>query len=315
MAKYHVNIDFRKYTSHPQLVEDLAPAFSAIPGDEVEFAIELKSYSRFLYSDFLLLVIAAIKHLRSIDVIVHGNVRANVQDEQTRYASRVNFFQQLGLEYQEDFVRHEGTGKFTEIEPFDKDSIYSLQDELTIILHKSGGIAVEVLQLLYWCLNEIMDNVLVHSTLPTGWVCAQFFPSQKEIRLIICDTGVGIHESLTTNPKSKYKTVTELEALELCIKNRVTSGDGMGFGLFASSEFIRENAGELLIYSGNHYLVNSGRDFGVYQGNYWRGTFVFMRINTDIPVDYKQILPVHHTLPDDYQDFIERMFGIDTNLW
>ncbi len=133
--------------------------------------------------------------------------------------------------------------------------------------------------------------------------------------MIICDTGTGIHNALTTYPGTKYANISELEALRLCIQNRVTSGAGMGFGLFASSEFIKENAGELLIYSGNHYLENKGRDYVVNSGNFWHGTLVFLRINTDIPVDYRQILPAHHSLPADYQEFIEKTFGISEELW
>ncbi|NNV55057.1 hypothetical protein [Limnovirga soli] len=247
MTKYVIDIDFRKYTSHQQLVDDISPAFAAVSDDEVEITIHLITYYRFLYSDFLLLVVAAIQQLKMNGVKVSGRVYADSNDEKVKYASRVNFFHQLGLDFPEDFTRYSGTGKFTEISTFDKDSIYKLQDELAIILHKNGGINVEVLQMLYWCLNEIMDNFLVHSKLSTGWVSEQFFPKQKEIRMIICDTGIGIHRALTTYPGSKYQNISEEEALGLCIQNRVTSGAGMGFGLFASSEFIRQNAGSLLI--------------------------------------------------------------------
>ena len=40
-----------------------------------------------------------------------------------------------------------------------------------------------------------------------------------------------------------------------------------------------------------------------------------MKINTDHSVDYKQIMPKGHTLPDDYQFLLEQRFGIDDNLW
>ena len=33
------------------------------------------------------------------------------------------------------------------------------------------------------------------------------------------------------------------------------------------------------------------------------------------PVDYKEIMPKEHTLPDDFKDYIERIFGLDDNLW
>jgi len=40
-----------------------------------------------------------------------------------------------------------------------------------------------------------------------------------------------------------------------------------------------------------------------------------LRINTEIAVDYKLIMPAHHNLPDDYQDFIDIHFGVNNDLW
>ncbi len=37
--------------------------------------------------------------------------------------------------------------------------------------------------------------------------------------------------------------------------------------------------------------------------------------NTNIPVDYHSIMPTHHTLPDDYQFYIDKFFGDDNELW
>ncbi len=315
MALISINIDFRKYYSHPQLVADLAPAFNAQPGDEVNITIVLQTYYRLLYADFLLLVVSLINHLKQNGIKVSGLVNADENDEKVKYASRLNFFQQIGLKFPESFVRHSGTGRFTEIKTFDAESIYSLQDQLNIILYENSDISREVLQLLYYCLNEIMDNVLVHSKLNNGWVCAQFFRRGKEIRLIICDTGDGIHRSLTTNPKSKYPNITEQEALNLCIQRGVTNGEGFGFGLFVTSQFIKENGGELLVYSGNHFLRNVGRNYEVVEGPKWQGTVVFLKINTDIAVDYQLVMPEGHSLPNDYQEFIEKHLGLDNNLW
>lgn len=316
MAQFHVNLDFRQYNSHPLLIKDLSPSFTAVPGDEVYFTINLTTYSRFLYSDFLLLIVAVIKHLKSNNIKVLGHfVNLNPNDGKVKYASRVDFFEQMGIAYPENFIRQSGKGRFTEITLFDDQSIYPLQDDINRILLNNINVDRQMLQMLYYCLNEIMDNVLVHSSLKYGFACAQLFQSTKEIRLIICDTGVGIHKSLTSNPKSAFKDITEKEALNLCIQKGVSNGEGMGFGLFVSSEFIKENGGEMLIYSGNNFLTNTLKEYSTLEGSFWNGTIVFLRINTDIPVDYKLIMPPTHTLPDDFKEYIERIFGIDDNLW
>jgi hypothetical protein len=316
MAKINISLVFKNYNSHPALIKDLSPAFKAVAGDEVFFTIDLNTYAKFLYSDFLTLVAIVVNHLKAISVTVNGNFNNfNRNDSKVKYASRVNFFDLLGIQLEENAVKHNSLGKFTEIKEFNNDTIYLLQDEINRILLNNIKVDRQMLQMLYYCLNEIMDNVLVHSTMKSGFACAQLFQTNKEIRLIICDTGIGIHKSLISEPDSKYIDISESEALKLCIQKNVTNGKGMGFGLFVSSEFIKENGGEMLIYSGNNFLTNTLKEYNTFEGDLWKGTIVFLKINTDIPVDYHRILPSTHSLPDDFQEYIERIFGIDDNLW
>src|SRR5690606_31274794 len=133
------------------------------------------------------------------------------------------------------------------------------------------------------------------------WVCAQFYPNRREIRLMICDSGVGVLETLRNGEREEYRGVSEADALNLCIQRGVTNGRGLGFGLYATSRFSQLNQGEMLLYSGHHYLEIGPDHSVVGRGSYWPGTLVAMRIRTDISVDYMDIMPAHHTLPDDYQ--------------
>lgn len=89
----------------------------------------------------------------------------------------------------------------------------------------------------------------------------------------------------------------------------------MGFGLFATSQFILKNSGKLLLYSGAHYLKAENGGYQIFNGSNWKGTVVSLKINTNIAVDYKSIMPVNHTLPDDYQFFIDKFFGENNELW
>src|SRR5699024_4869219 len=167
-------------------------------------------------------------------------------------------------------------------------------------------IAIEVKQLMFYCLGEIMDNVLVHSSKDQGWACAQFYPNRREIRLMICDCGVGVREALRNGEREEYRNIDEAQALRLCVQRGVTNGHGLGFGLYATSQFIQLNRGRMLLYSGNHILeIQRDRSY-VSEGSYWPGTIVALLIRTDIPVDYQDIMPAHQTLPDDYQFFIDK---------
>ena len=51
------------------------------------------------------------------------------------------------------------------------------------------------------------------------------------LKILIADDGKGIRASLSEN--AKYKDIDEGEALRLCLKDSVTDGKGMGFGLYA----------------------------------------------------------------------------------
>jgi hypothetical protein len=320
MAVININIDFKNYTSHPQLVEALSPAFNASLEDTVDFQVYLNTYYKMLYSDFLVLVTTTVVHLRERGILVTGNVHCNYNDAKTQYASRVNFFKLLGLEYEENFKRKPSAGKFTEIIHYDKDNWDAVSTDIRRVLITNIDVVKDVQQLLNYCLCEIMDNVVNHSALPVkysgnGWCCSQLFKSSNEIRLIICDTGVGIHNALTQHPNSKFKTLTEEQSLELCTQKGVTNSEGMGFGLFATSEFIKENGGEMIIYSGNHYSHTLEGSLSVCKGNYWQGTFVYLKVNTNIPVDYKRIMPEGNTLPDDYEFFVDKDKEINDDLW
>ncbi len=71
----------------------------------------------------------------------------------------------------------------------------------------------------------------------------------------------------------------------------------------------------MLFYSGHHCLELNGAGLAIHAGVNWPGTVVALRIRTDISVDYKAIMPSNHTLPDDYQFFIDKYFGEDNELW
>ncbi len=279
--------------------------------ETLNLEIRLPRQGGFVLSEKLLLIVAVVDHCRSVEV----EVVVTMIGEHYSFASRVNFYNLLGVGYKEDYIRRKSIGRFIELKKFNQDTIYPLQEEINMILYQMESISKEVLQLLFYCLNEIMDNVINHAGISSGWVSAQYFPLLKEIRLIICDNGMGIHQALTNNLQSKYHNVSEKEALELCIQRGVTNGNGLGFGLYATSQFMLKNKGHLLIYSGNRHLMNKTDTYEVRKGDFWKGTLVLLRIKTNNSVNYKDIMPAHHTLPDDYNFFVEKYFGDDNELW
>lgn len=320
MAQINIYIDFRKYTSHVQLVADLAPAFDATAKDTVRFKINLNAYS-LLYSDFLLLVSTTIIYLREKGISVSGNFEDFDRNaDRSRYASRVNFFELIKSTFQGNFVRHPGDGRFVEIKRFVEDRhapecYLNFHSQVLRILYQQVNVNLPMLQMLDFSLSEIMDNALRHSEVAHGWISAQFFPTRREVRIIICDTGVGIHASLTGFQESVYRELSEPEALVKSIEKGVTRGTGMGNGLFFTSEFIKANAGQMILYSGEHYLDCTSEGVKVTKAAKWNGTFAFFKINTDIPVDHTEILGTDSTRADDFEWLMEQNFGVDNTLW
>ncbi len=147
-----------------------------------------------------------------------------------------------------------------------------------------------------------------------GFVCAQFFPTSEFVRILIADTGIGIHRALTTHPKSKFKELSEEQAVHRSIEKGVTNSEGMGFGLWATSQMIKENRGELSIHSGS-FCLNVGNTTNTFKTSKWNGTYTFLKINTNIPVNHKSIFGESSDQEDMFNEYSEDLFGNQKNLW
>ena len=318
MAHFSVTIDFRKISGHNQIVDALSSVFNAVLNDTVHFTINLNTYSM-LYSDHLVLIGSTVNHLRNTGVNVTGTFQDfRGSSAQVRYASRVNFFEQIGFTYNEAYVRQNASGRFTEIKRFDDSNTLAIHQEIMNILLKDA-VNTEMLIVLDYCLWEVIDNTIRHSqsdgTLNngSGYISCQYFPTNKQIRIIIADNGQGIHQALTTHPNSVYKHFDEAESVEHCIDKGVTNSTGMGFGLWATATLIKENGGKLIIHSGNHSLeVDSNKT--VTNTTKWQGAYTYIRVNTDVAVTYDKIFKddnQRNAFEERYEDFL----GNIDELW
>jgi anti-sigma regulatory factor (Ser/Thr protein kinase) len=170
-----------------------------------------------------------------------------------------------------------------EIQKYTSENQIEVLNSILKVLKANGSINDNVYASLDYCFNEILDNVLNHTEEKVGWVVAQYFENLNSIRLIVCDFGMGIHRSL--NQKHDF---TEEEALVKCIESGVTNGKGQGHGLYATSSFIKLNKGWLSLFSGNKKLNVSEKETIVKDIDNWQGTCVYIRINTNIEVDYTE---------------------------
>ena len=150
-----------------------------------------------------------------------------------------------------------------ELYPFDKLYRYSNSAQVAALtqafidgLSRQAECSAGVLTGLTWCINEVMDNVLVHSEAGHGFVMAQYHQAKKTIAICVYDSGVGIYRSLK---KSKHKPKTQMDAITMAIQEGVGDGKGQGNGLFGLYQVVAENKGALSITSGAASIMWTSR--------------------------------------------------------
>lgn len=105
---------------------------------------------------------------------------------------------------------------------------------------------------LFWCINEVMDNVLTHSRVSTGYIMGQYHLRTKRLAICVCDNGIGIQKSFE---ESIHNPATELDSITLALQEGVGDGQGQGNGLFGLYQIVIENGGSLTITSGKSSVM------------------------------------------------------------
>lgn len=109
-----------------------------------------------------------------------------------------------------------------------------------------------------WAINEVMDNVILHSGIGKGFVMAQLNNKNSRLNVCIYDYGFGIYKTLL---KSDFKPRSAVDAITLSIKEGVTRDKkiGQGNGLWGLNNIISQSDGRLSIISGKGGILFSNR--------------------------------------------------------
>ena len=198
------------------------------------------------------------------------------------------------------------------IEMFDEKNIQQVYRRLVEVLIHQPEVETSLLQAMSYCFYEVMDNVLIHSGKTVGIVITNYSEDQHLIQILVADDGMGIQASLAQN--SEYSSITEPQALEYCIKDRVSDGKGMGFGLYSTSRLINTAGHKLIIRSGNHTLSANG-DMQIAESEPWTGTIVYFELRSNMDIDPSSVVD-HRTDPaEEFNElFLEDYPGLD-KLW
>ena len=199
-----------------------------------------------------------------------------------------------------------------EIFTFDSESINDECNAIVSNLLKIHDIELSVVQSFNYCLYEVLDNVLTHSGKNSGVLVSRYSAEKKQIQVLVADDGMGIHKSLTGN--DLYKELTEEEALQHVILDKVTDGKGMGFGLYSTKNLITFAGGTLVIVSGQHKLVYDGLQSSVCEKETTEGTVVYLAVNANREINANDVVDNRTDCAADFNEVFLEDEDLD-NLW
>lgn len=136
-------------------------------------------------------------------------------------------------------------------------------------------------QVLFTIIGEISQNVCDHAQAP-GVLTAKFLVGKSRIRVCVCDSGIGLRQSLA----SRHTVDSDLTAVRLAMTADTTSASrpyNRGQGLDLLDKLISHNGGRLLLVSGSAYYERSGerRSSGMLRLGALSGTLCFVEFVVD----------------------------------
>ena len=186
------------------------------------------------------------------------------------------------------------------IDVFDEKNSYDVYQRVVGILTQYIDIETTVLQAMSYCFYEILDNVLTHSGKEMGTVITHYDSSNHVLSFLVGDDGMGVRASLSEN--EKYAGISEQEALKMCIKDAITDGKGMGFGLYSTSLLVRDAGLRFEVRSGNHtMLVQDGVESTI-ESTPWQGTIVYLQLRTNKEINPAEVVANRTNVAEQYND-------------
>ena len=186
------------------------------------------------------------------------------------------------------------------IDVFDEKNIYDVYQRVVGILTQYIDIETTVLQAMSYCFYEILDNVLTHSGKEMGTVITHYDSSNHVLSFLVGDDGMGVRASLSEN--EKYAGISEPEALKMCIKDAITDGKGMGFGLYSTSLLVRDAGLRFEVRSGNHTMLMQDGVESTIESTPWQGTIVYLQLRTNKEINPAEVVANRTNVAEQYND-------------
>ena len=131
--------------------------------------------------------------------------------------------------------------------------------------------------------SEIVDNFAQHSGRILGVFATQYYPQSNRLTLAFGDCGVGIRESLSSNPNYSYLADgTHRDAVVTAFEPLISRRPEGGMGLTEVHEGIIDLGGTLFLSTGDAHVQIKGRSFTTGESLY---DFAGVQIGLSFPED------------------------------
>lgn len=202
------------------------------------------------------------------------------------YISRMGFYSLLGLKDDFPYQKQASSGRFQELYTFSTQTnvneVAATSENIIRMFIKDKSLE-NYNKAIGWCVSETIDNARNHANSDINVVFAQNFENKGITEFCVCDRGVGIRKTMGCDCIE--------DALKRCItKEKGIHSDGMGNGLYYTSELIRQdNSGKssMKIWSEDAILtISSGKLPIVRKVNgYWQGVNIIISMYNNISTD------------------------------
>lgn len=206
----------------------------------------------------ILTIIAALGKAVDPDKITIGDITA----KSGHYLDRMGLFSVLGKKSPYSIVEHESAGRFvpiTQIQTQDEQTKFIT--EMIPLLHLNA----QQTDAIKYTVGELVRNVLEHASANNGaFVAAQYYSSTNIVRLGICDTGVGIRQTINKS----WPADSDIDAIKLALTPGITGTTrreggtevNAGAGLFFIKSMAMVARDYFVIYSGTGLYKLTKRD-------------------------------------------------------
>lgn len=138
-----------------------------------------------------------------------------------------------------------------------------------------------------FAVREILRNCVEHARSFDFWYAGQYWPNSNTVEVAILDEGIGILESLRSNPEH-MRVETELDAIKLALRPGITGvtkpqrrGDyaNSGYGLYMTRHLCTRGSGSFGIVSNRSGVIITEDGEREVDGVF-RGTLLQLRMDT-----------------------------------